>query len=294
MRRVRFIINPISGVSKKHNLPRLIEEELDKSEFEYDLVFTEAPGHACELAREAVALGYDIVAAAGGDGTINEIGSELVGSKTVLAVIPVGSGNGLARRLNIPTERRKAIRLIAAGKEVEIDAPTLNGQYFFSVAGVGFDALVSHQFALTKQRGFFEYARLIAQNYFQYEFNQYEIEVNGELIKDELFFLTIANSGQFGYEVKIAPDAELTDGRFELVLVKAHPKWKVAYLVSILMMGLVEHSEYATLIQSDHAIIRSRKPIFTQIDGDAVAEQEEIEVKMGSKKLKMIVPANLT
>lgn len=291
MKRLRFIINPISGIFKKKNIPRLIEERLSRSEFEWEICYTEAPGHACELAREAVDKGIEIVAAAGGDGTINEIGSELVGGETSLAVIPVGSGNGLARCLNIPTERRKAIDLINTGRELVIDAPTLNGQYFFSVAGVGFDALVSHQFALTKQRGFFEYARLITQNYFQYEFNQYELEVNGEIIQDELFFLTIANSGQFGYEVKIAPGAELTDGQFELVLVKAHPKWKVGYLVSILMMGLVEETKYARIIQTDYAKIRTRKPIFTQIDGDALREEDEIEVKMGSEKLKIIVPA---
>ncbi len=290
MKRIRFIINPISGMFKKKNIPQMIAEELDAEQWKWEICFTDAPGHAKVLAKEAAEQLCYMVVAAGGDGTVNEIGSQLVGTKTILAILPVGSGNGLARRLQIPTERRKAIQLLNTGKVIAIDAPSMNGQYFFSVAGLGFDALVSHQFALTKQRGFLEYARLIAQNYFQYEFNHYRIEVNGKVYEEELFFLTIANSGQFGYQVMIAPDAELTDGEFELVMVKAHPKWKVAYLVSILMMGLVEHTKYAQIIRASYAKVSMRKPITSQIDGDALSDEETVVFEIGKEKLRLLVP----
>ena len=140
---ILFIINPISGGKKKSSLPALIDQYLDKEKYAPIYTFTEYVGHASELAEEAGTKNYDTIVAVGGDGTINEVASKLVHSDKILAIIPFGSGNGLARFLNIPLSSKKAIELINLGKHQIIDTAELNGRKFFNMAGMGFDAHLS-------------------------------------------------------------------------------------------------------------------------------------------------------
>ena len=145
---IHFIINPISGTAKKHGLPKLFEQHINKDQFDWEIKYTQHAGHATDIAANAVKQGVDYVVAVGGDGTVNEIGSALVSASTKLGIIPLGSGNGLARHLGIPLNPKKALEQILTGNTVKIDACDVNGQPFFCTSGVGFDALVSHSFSL--------------------------------------------------------------------------------------------------------------------------------------------------
>ena len=151
--RLRFIVNPYSGVNKKESVLNNIPQYIDTDKFSYEICITEYAGHAEVFAKEAVECGVDVVVAVGGDGTVNEVGRALVHSSTILGIIPCGSGNGLARHLNISTDTKKAIEVINACQVRNIDYGKINGYPFFCTCGIGFDAYISHKFALSKRRG---------------------------------------------------------------------------------------------------------------------------------------------
>ncbi|MDE6000674.1 MAG: acylglycerol kinase family protein, partial [Bacteroidaceae bacterium] len=151
---IQFIVNPISGTSGKRFVIKLIEEYLDKSRYnDYTIVQTRWVGHATELAKEAARQGVDVVCAIGGDGTVNEVAGGLVHTQTALAIIPSGSGNGLARHLRIPTDPLSAIKIINRGLVHTMDYGVVNGRPFFCTCGVGFDAFISQRFAESGKRG---------------------------------------------------------------------------------------------------------------------------------------------
>ena len=147
-KKIIFIINPISGHHNKNNFPHLVEKYIDKTQYEYDIVFTEYAGHATELTMKAIDEGFEYIAAVGGDGTINEIAKCLIGKKQILVIIPLGSGNGLARHLELSFKPERLIpEVINKGKVYKIDTATMNGIPFVSIAGIGFDALIADYFA---------------------------------------------------------------------------------------------------------------------------------------------------
>ena len=153
MKKIVFIMNPISGTSNKAGIPDLIEKTLDHEQFSFDLYETEYAGHASELATKAKEEGADIVVAIGGDGTVNEIARTIVHSKTALGIVPCGSGNGLARHLMLPMNMRKAIEILNHCEIHELDYGLINGHPFFCTCGMGFDAFVSQKFAESGKRG---------------------------------------------------------------------------------------------------------------------------------------------
>src|SRR5690554_488083 len=142
---IRFIINPISGVGKKKVLPGLIKQHLDHSKFTYDIVYTSHRGHAVEISKEAADEGIDIVCVVGGDGSVHEAGTSLIGRNTALAILPTGSGNGIARYLGLPRRIKSALKSINAHQIETVDTLTLNGHQFIGVSGFGFDAYRSEE-----------------------------------------------------------------------------------------------------------------------------------------------------
>ncbi|MCX7985407.1 MAG: acylglycerol kinase family protein, partial [Bacteroidales bacterium] len=158
--KIGFIINPISGTRNKDELPEYIYQILG-SRYEIEIKFTKRRGHAFELAQQMVERQFDIVVAVGGDGTVNEVASALVHTSSALGIIPGGSGNGLARHLEIPLDWKKAIELFLHFKKVPIDYGTANDIKFFCTCGVGFDAHVGHIFSQNKKRGFWTYLKSV-------------------------------------------------------------------------------------------------------------------------------------
>jgi len=153
-----FIINPISGGKKKDGVPDLIEKHLDTSALKPVIVFTDSVSHARQIAVDAVNK-FEVIVAVGGDGTVNEVASAIVGTNTHLGIIPFGSGNGLARFLQIPMDAEKAIKTLVSGRVEKIDSATLNGKPFFNMAGMGFDAHIAEVFSHNKKRGFITYIK---------------------------------------------------------------------------------------------------------------------------------------
>jgi diacylglycerol kinase (ATP) len=287
---ILFIINPISGTGKKKNLEKLIDQGLDKSKFVYRIVYTEAAGQATLICREAVEQGADAVIAVGGDGTANEVGQALVGTETVLGIIPSGSGNGLARHLKIPFNTKKAVEVINRFKLHRIDTATINEKVFLSIAGVGYDAFVAKKFAKAAKRGFFSYFRIVSGEYKTYRPKKYVLEVDGKTITRRALLITFANSNQFGNNTSISPEATIDDGFIDICILRRIPLHLIPFYVPMLFTKTFHKTQYIEIIRAKEATITRKKGKTMHFDGDPMEMGKRIEMKVNPASLKIIVP----
>lgn len=287
-KRILFIINPVSGVRSKESIPEIINQQLDCDKYDFTIQFTERAGHAPELAESAVKKNYDIVVAVGGDGTLNEVARTVTGTDTVLGIIPLGSGNGLARHLGIPLKVSEAIRVINRCNTQSIDVCKLNDHLFFSNAGAGFVADVVHSFHGEKMRGFPGYAFHVIKVFFGYRSVNYSLIVDGENYEGQFFLVNISNSNQFGYNVKIAPQAELTDGLMDLVLIKSKPKLFMIPSFIALLNGRIHRNKNVTVKKVNQIKFSSVNNMRMQIDGEPIIVSGDIYFSILTSSLKVI------
>ena len=186
-KKILAIINPISGTSNKENVPDIVRQVLVDCDFDITIKFTEYAGHATELAKQAISENFYGVIAIGGDGTINEVASSLRDSNTILGIVPCGSGNGLARHLNIPIDIKKSLKIISRQIVESLDYCTVNDKPFFCTCGVGFDAHVSKKFAEAGKRGPITYLKKTIAEYLKYNSEEYIIETADAKIREKAF-----------------------------------------------------------------------------------------------------------
>jgi len=287
--RILFIINPISGGKNKTKIIKDIPKLLDNNKFDISITHTKYAGHAAKIAKKAVENNINIVVAAGGDGTINEVASQLVNTDTVLAIIPCGSGNGLARELGIPLHYKKAIQQINTLNIKKIDVGECNNQYFVSLFGIGFDAKVAYDFNKGKKRKFLGYVWAILKDFFRVKNQYFEIELENEKIVDSFFFVTIANCSQWGYNVKVAPNARLDDGVFAVNLCKKPSLLSIIPFGIKVLFGKIETSKYVTLKNSPQLLVTSNQKFFYHLDGDAKGVSTKIKIDILPEALQIIV-----
>lgn len=288
--KIKFIINPISGVGRQKIVEKLVEEMIDKVKYLYDISYTEAPHHATFLAQQASKNGYDVVVAVGGDGSINEVAKGIIGSQTKLAIIPTGSGNGLARHLQIPFDIKKAIQVINFGKEKLIDTAVINENLFLNVAGVGFDAKIANEFAKCKKRGFWSYFKVGVSNYFGYKEKKYTIYANGNVYKRRALFISLANSDQFGFNTSIAPSATIDDGELELCIMRKPGLLTIPFVFSKIYTKRIHTSRYYEVLKVKEAQIVRKKRNTIHVDGDPMKTSNILDIKVNPKSLNVIIP----
>jgi len=289
--RLLFIVNPISGNTQKESFPAFAKEVIDATRFDYQITFTEGPRHASEISRQAVDDKYDIVVAVGGDGTINEVARCLINTDTKLGIIPSGSGNGLARHLNIPLSFEGALKLINKGSSSKIDTATINNEVFISIAGVGFDALVAKLFAEDPGRGFFTYFKIVAARFQQYRPKSYELILeNGDRIKTRAFFIAFANSNQFGYNTTIAPQAELNDGLLDVCIVQKPTIFEMPAIINLLLLKMIHRSRYVQVFKTSELIVKRKKNRVINLDGEPIRLKKNLHIKVNPLSLNVIIP----
>lgn len=288
-KRILFLINPISGVKKKANLAELIPSYFPAEEFIIQIKHTNYAGHAVELTKWAVDLGYSAVVACGGDGTINEIGSVLVGSNTALGIIPLGSGNGLARHLGIPLKVKKALRIIAQFSIKLIDTGEVNKRPFIGIAGLGFDAHIGKKFANYGKRGFFSYLKLVLKEYLDFKERTVIIKRKGNKETLSAIMITIANSSQFGNNAIIAPNAIIDDGKLKMCIVKKFPLWRAPKIAWLMMTRRIHRSKYIDIIEIKKATIKQPKKLI-HVDGEPIKMARKIKVRVLPQSLAVLVP----
>lgn len=283
---ILVLINPVSGGATPavaRQRAELAAARIDASGEPGQVVVTERRGHGHDLAAAAAARGDRLVVAWGGDGTVNEVGSALAGSATAVGIVAAGSGNGLARELRLPTGASSALDHAFAAPLRPIDAGHLHGRWFFSVAGVGFDAHVASLFdTATGRRGFVTYARLVTRELLRYRPGTYRID--GHTVPRALL-VTIANSAQFGNGARIAPSARLDDGLLNLVVFTERSRLRTLAALPKLFLGDVATTPGVISRTTAHVTIESETPMRGHVDGEPCEVGERVEVRVVPKAL---------
>ena len=324
---IRFVYNPFSGVGRKALIPKWIDKLIDKDMFEVEICRVNHEGHAYELAREAAEKGMDIVCAIGGDGTVNGIASALRNTDTALAIIPCGSGNGLARHLHIPMDWKKAIMLINECNVQHMDYGVVNLKPFFCTCGVGFDAFISKKFSETRVRGPLAYVEKMLVNGLAFKPESYEIELRGvqvefkesskgvegtnegELhgvqgagcrvqvqgtnesdIKTKAFLVSVANASQYGNNAYIAPQASVYDGMLDVTIIKPFLPTEAAQMAIQLFSGTIDRNSRIETFKCKSVSIHRKEAGVIHYDGDPVDTLADVEIAVVPKGLWCVCP----
>lgn len=287
-KKICFIVNPVSGVGRQKIIEKLIEKHLDRTLFDYEIAYTKASKHAIELAQQAVANNCNIVVAVGGDGSVNEIAKGLAGSTTAMAIIPTGSGNGLARHLKIPLDLKKAMAVINGSKETTIDTIQLNDETFVNVAGVGFDAHIGWEFAKFGKRGLSSYVKVIMRELPKYKAQDFELIIDGKSIRQKAFLISFANGSQWGNNAYIAPLADVADGLMDIAVLKNVSFLSGAMIGYKLFRKTLHRSHYLEIIKAKEVIVKQKNTI-AHIDGEPIEAGNTISIKVNPLSLKVIV-----
>lgn len=285
---IHFIINPISG-SGKHNLSAsYIINQFPKEEYKIQVDYTKQKKHALELTKTAIAKKPDYIIACGGDGTINEIASCLVGTSIKLGIIPVGSGNGLASNLNIPKDFDKAIAIIKKGHSTAMDVGQLNHKYFFSNMGIGIDALIIKKYERDGKRTLPAYIKASLSAGLQFKPQKTFISFNNQIIETAPLMLFISNSNEMGYNMSLTLKASLQDGLLDMVVIPELSFFEKSILGYNVIRNSIEKFKKAKhyLVKEIQIEMPSKIFIDAQIDGE--------QYNLKTNKLKVtILPAAL-
>lgn len=293
MKNIAFIINPISGSkdtqNAKRKLPKLIMQTLDQEQWLPNISFTEYAGHASELAYQYARMGFDAVVAVGGDGTINEVARGLRDTKTALGIIPMGSGNGFARHLNIPMRPNKAIEMLNHSEPISVDYGLANGKLFVSTCGTGFDAVIADHFAGSNKRGFTTYIQSVLKDVFSYEPQTYRLVGDGLDVTHTAFLITFANANQWGNNAIIAPKASMQDGLMDIMVMSKHAILGSASLALRLFAGSIDDSHFMDTLRAKEITLERENAAPFHIDGDPVEMEKDIHIRIIPDGLRVLV-----
>ena len=289
--RVAVVINPVAGLggasTRARHRAELAAARLVAAGAEPEILVTERAGHGRELARGAVERGARVVAAWGGDGTVNEVAAALVGSGAALGVIPAGSGNGLARTLNLPADPAAAIARLLGAAERLVDVGEMDGRLFVNLAGVGFDAHIAAAFAASPgRRGFLRYAAVVLTELRWYQCGRYalatEAAAGAVQVREvsERFLIAFANGRQWGNGAIIAPSARIDDGRLDVVAIAARSPWAVARAVPNLFAGTIDRVRGVDIRQAVSAVVEGAGRLDCHVDGEPFTSGARVAVRV--------------
>jgi YegS/Rv2252/BmrU family lipid kinase len=284
-----FIINPYSGLRRnKSNLPSLIEEKV-KNDFE--IVYTEYAGHASAIAKTALSNGSKNIIAIGGDGTMNEVATALVGTDSNFGLIPMGSGNGFARSLRLPLNSEKALDVIVKANLKKIDVGKINEHHFFCVAGIGFDAEVAQQFQKRKIRGAIPYFFIGLKELSAYTYPAYFLKNAEKELKVNPLLITFANGTEFGNGAKIAPYADMQDGKLDVCIFSKMSIFRAILESRKMFNGRIKQiKSYSTFLAENVTVFADTGNFTFHTDGEPHTAEKSVDVKIIPHALNVIVP----
>ena len=285
-KKILFIINPISGTGKQKKVEKLIEKYLDLNLFEFNITYTQYAKHAIEISEKA-ASSYDIIVAVGGDGSVNEIAKALINTNVNLAIIPTGSGNGLARHLKIPMEIKAAILKINQLNIKRIDTVKINDYHFLGTAGTGFDAHIGWKFAEATKRGFWSYMKITIKEYFNYPEKNFTLNIDGKEFNKQAFLITFANSNQYGNNVYISPTSIIDDGYLKIVILNKFPLYYVFDFAYRIFNKKIDRFKYVTTLYGKQINIKVPQQEL-HIDGEPFKLGNELQIEVVPKSLNII------
>lgn len=281
-------MNPVSGNKSKEFILKLIEAKFEEENYKVKTILTRFAGDATTIVKEFSQKGYQKIIAAGGDGTVNEVASAIASTEATLGILPLGSGNGLARHLKIPLKPKKALDLIKSGKIVKIDYGKINDQKFFCTTGVGFDAHIGHMFSKMEGRGFGNYIKATFSEFKNYKPNRYEITLNGTTIMRDAFLITFANASQYGNNAHIAPKADIQDGKLEVSILKSFPLLTAPGIGARLFLKNIDKSVYLETYQCKSCVVKRNSPGVVHYDGEPGEMGDILNIKVVPGGLNVI------
>lgn len=290
--RILFIVNPHSGWHNGGEFANVLSKIPQYRNVEFDVAMTQRRRHAFELAQKGVESGkYGVIVAVGGDGTVNDVASALVGTDVALGVIPMGRGNGFARHLGYSMRLRNALRQLLSGVVDKVDIMEVNGRYSFNVSGIGFDALVAHVASKTNVKGVFSYIWAAITQFFKYRSHSYKLTIDGREMSIKAFLLSFANTEQYGSNFIIAPRASVQDGQMELCIIDK--------VNNVLLIGLdytrhlfMENNEKTQAFRMFHCReVKIEGRINTvHIDGEPMFMKSPLNIRVIPRVLNVVVP----
>jgi diacylglycerol kinase (ATP) len=296
-RKFIYFINPISGTKNKQALLQLIKERTEAENIPYEILDTRADADYLFLEEKINLQGITDIIICGGDGTVSQVCASLKNQPVNIGIIPMGSGNGLALAAGIPTHAGKALDIIFKGNAAFIDAFYINNQFSCMLCGLGFDAQVAHDFARQKKRGLLTYVKQTIKNFITAKPYAFVIDINGKEIKTEAFFISIANSNQFGNNVTIAPQASICDGLLDVVVVNKMSKARLLYAVSKqIILGQITNTQKrfrnkdVFYFQAKALKIKNLQNAPLHIDGDVAVTDAFFEITIAEKFFKLLQP----
>ncbi len=290
-----LFINPISGAKNKDAARIIVENELQKNNFRYELLPTEKSGNYPYLNSKITTDKITDIIICGGDGSVNQIGSHLIGLPVNIGIIPLGSGNGLAFTAGISSDPKKAMQIILNGKSNHIDAFRINDAFSCHLIGVGFDAEIAHQFAVHPSRGGSTYVKLVIKNYLKAKTYPFQVKIDDRIINTAAFFICVANSNQFGNKIKIAPKASIGDGLLDIVIVNKTNKFNVFFkMMKQLFSGTVkvldDKRRIVQYFQTKKLSITNLENAPLHIDGEPSKTNQNFEIEIIEKALLLLQP----
>ena len=297
-RRIIFFINPVSGTKNKDAVLKLIEQRTRQANIPFQVLHTNAAGDYEYLEEKILKEKITDIVICGGDGTVNQLAAALLHTDVNFGIIPMGSGNGLAFTAGIPANASKALDIIFKNKASSIDGFYINDRFSCMLCGLGFDALVAGEFAIHPSRGLSTYVRLSLKNFFKATFYPFVIEVNDTEIRTEAFFISIANSNQFGNHFTIAPRASLNDGLLDIVVVKKMSKVKLVYsILKQIRSGKVNqtaakkfHRKDILYFQAKELEIKNPAAAPLHIDGDPATTAAAFKIRVIENAFRLLQP----
>lgn len=299
-RKLLYLFNPISGGLKKTQLIQQVEKHTAAQKLNFEFVETNAQGEYNFLKDKIHHNGITDVIIMGGDGTVNQVLHALHTEDVNFGIIPLGSGNGLAFAANIPKKPLTALEIIFQGNAQYADAFWVNNQFSCMLSGVGFDAQVAHDFATKAGRGLLTYTQQSIINFFKATPYQFEILLDdGSSFFTDAFFISIANSNQFGNNFTIAPSARLNDGLLDVVIVQKMNKMRLPFAVLKQIRGnnklqqLVEDVSKKNILyfQTPSLTINNIKLAPLHIDGEPRQTEKQLKIKLQKDCFRLIQPA---
>ena len=289
--KVFFVINPRSGTEPDKILEPMIKSKSKEFNFDFE-IYTIQGADADSIIRQKIEeIKPDIVAAAGGDGTVNMLACILALTNITLLIIPMGSANGMARELFIPNNAEQALSLLGKGIHKSIDLININGKICIHLGDVGLNARIVKRFEKEKKRGMLSYARHLLGEVFLLKHYKFYIKYDNKEIRRRAVSLTFANASKYGTGAVINPTGIIDDGKFELVIIKPFPNIKLFSIAWKMFRNTLLTSDYVEVISCREALIKSSRKTTLQIDGEIIGRMREIKVEMMHLALKVLVPA---
>ncbi|PBQ31874.1 hypothetical protein CNR22_08855 [Sphingobacteriaceae bacterium] len=290
-RKILFIVNPNAGKRVSDRIIEEIRKEFPANIY-YQVVIWKDKDHFEEIAGLLKTEGYTDAIAVGGDGTVNYVAKTILGTDITLGIVPIGSGNGLARSLGLSMKIEEVIRQIAQGKITRMDNGVVNGIPFFCTSGIGFDAHIGNLFAAMTKRGLQGYIKITFRELFKYRAKKYTLEFNGQKIERKAFLITVANAGQYGNDFYIAPQANMEDGLFHIAILKPFNALQVFGLMAKILMKKAHLSKHIETYVTDKVKITRDEKDCIHFDGDPEFTDREVVFENKKQTLNAIVGEN--